>query len=86
MQNPLKYSLDEIARMRAAVSYLTGSEGAEDRLRTYMMNGTDADELVKAAEAERTIRESVQLSRQRDMQWWSDKQQTTSFVSGLYPV
>lgn len=57
MQNPYKYSVDDIARMRIAVQSLTGTEGAEDRLRTYMFYGTLVWELEEAAEAARRARE-----------------------------
>lgn len=45
----MKYSVDEIRRMREAVEALTGSVGAEDRLRTYMQNETTVEELERAA-------------------------------------
>lgn len=56
-----KYSLSEIDRMRTAVGFLcsygvrTPAEAAacEDRLRTYMANGTDPEELERAADEAR---------------------------------
>jgi hypothetical protein len=49
-----KYSVSEIDRMRRAVALMmigpcrNGAE-VEDRLRTYMLNGTDPEELDEAA-------------------------------------
>lgn len=49
-----KYSLDEIDRMRMAVHDISGGNGVslslvEERLRTYMLNGTSPEELETAA-------------------------------------
>jgi hypothetical protein len=63
-----QYSVDEIARMRKAVSMLlhpvalSAYRGPskiaeiEDQLRTYMLNGTDPEELEELAQAARQIR------------------------------
>lgn len=61
----MKYSIDDIAKMRRAVVTLTGSEGAEDRLRTYMQNETTVAELEAAAAREEAIRMDEQMMRQR---------------------
>lgn len=48
-----KYDVAEIDRMRAAVARLlvnSGATNAEDHLRTYMVNGTDPEELEKYAD------------------------------------
>jgi hypothetical protein len=40
-----KYSIAEIDRMRRAVAFSCSCKEVEDRLRTYMLNGTDPEEL-----------------------------------------
>ncbi len=66
-----KYSLDEIDKMRGAlrtlcihleVPYLPKEKNAEieDQLRTYMLNGTDPDELKEHATKKR-LAESQRL-------------------------
>jgi hypothetical protein len=51
MSEQRKYSVDEIERMRDAVRHLTTHLEVEDQLRTYMLNGTDPEELVAAGAA-----------------------------------
>lgn len=63
-----KYSLDEIDQMRLAVLDLAGGWRAslavvEDRLRTYMLNGTDPEELVHAAKEHEVRRLELQAAR-----------------------
>lgn len=60
----VKYTVDEIRRMREAVETLTGSDGAEDRLRTYMQNGTTVEELEAAARQIENARMARQSSQQ----------------------
>lgn len=55
-----KYSVREIDRMRDAISSMFGSHGAEDKLRTYMMNGTDPAELEEAARPVQEARAKMQ--------------------------
>lgn len=52
-----RYSVDEIDRMRLSVMYLVRNDErkCEDRLRTYMLNGTEPEEL-QQAEAEEVNR------------------------------
>ena len=45
-----KYSIDEIDRMRRAVHDICrNNDLVEDRLRTYMLNGTEPEELMQYA-------------------------------------
>lgn len=48
-----KYSVAEIDRMRKAIdsTYYLQAPAVEDRLRTYMLNGTDPEELERAMHA-----------------------------------
>lgn len=43
-----KYSIEEIDRMRSATKMLNSS-AVEDRLRTFMLNGTEPEEIEAAA-------------------------------------
>jgi hypothetical protein len=51
----IKYSVDELQRMRSSIGTILGGNHKvapstiEDQLRTYMQNGTTADELESAA-------------------------------------
>jgi hypothetical protein len=55
-----KYSVAEIDRMRAAVATKSfGDPGVEDRLRTYMLNGTDPDELEASVAESRKVWEQA---------------------------
>lgn len=47
----MKYSIDEIDIMRNCVVVLHNGKDAEQRLRTYMLNGTDAQDLIDRAAA-----------------------------------
>lgn len=88
-----KYDLAEIERMRAAAqSLLMGSgyrpvttgrddkDTAEDRLRTYMLNGTDPEELEKYAKLKleqlnlaQQVRDAERLMKQHSCQHdWGD--------------
>jgi hypothetical protein len=62
------YSVKEIDRMRHAIGYLVPDTperraDIEDRLRTYMLNGTDPEELEAAKNEE--IERRVQEKRER---------------------
>jgi len=78
-----KYSIDEIARMREAVTTLTGSDGAEERLRTYMLNGTEPAELEQAAaqHMDPIMRRQKDLAKLSDE--WTRQQQYRGGVSGF---
>jgi hypothetical protein len=64
-----KYSVSEIDRMRAAMrSPYDSSEAVEQELRTYMLNGSDVEEVVafhaaKRRELERRIERSISAMR-----------------------
>lgn len=67
-----KYDLEEIDRMRAAVGELAPQDSIEDRLRTYMLNGSGPEELEQYAKliAEKRllkarIREAEMLIKQQ---------------------
>jgi hypothetical protein len=65
-----KYSVAEIDRMRGAlVSMCSSDRDAEDRLRTYMLNGTEPEELEGAANEHSELmcqrqREEVEMMRE----------------------
>lgn len=75
-----KYSVSEIDQMRNSVDWMTTPYGAyypekrkaeiEDRLRTYMLNGTEPRELHEAAmEISRLRYEAYLASQQRREDW-----------------
>jgi hypothetical protein len=66
MQKRQTYSVAEIGRMRAAAVRLHQHGEFEEYLRTYMMNGTDPQELEDAAtEAEAKRQEAAELVHKR---------------------
>jgi ATP-dependent Clp protease ATP-binding subunit ClpA len=67
-----KYSVDEIDRMRRAVETLGGSVGAEERLRTYMLNRTTVEELESAARDKLDPVMQRQREIAREANQWAD--------------
>lgn len=77
-----QYTVDEIDIMRKAVETLGGSAGAEDRLRTYMQNGTDPTELRHAAKQKMDpIMERQRLLQNVADEWQSSRSYLSEFGS-----
>lgn len=67
-----KYSVAEIDRMRVALkdcNYIWHAHNLEDRLRTYMLNGTDPEELEALAVKCLAEHDANMESSRREMQW-----------------
>lgn len=87
MTNQRKYSVDEIDAMRDSIQRIYGmyssneAKNIEERLRTFMMNGTDPSELIARADAARCRQREADKTEMRRRSVDYDRYATASIES-----